>query len=95
MTPPMPMHPIMRPETVPRSAIQTTSDNATGIIRYCDPALRGGALHDAGAVSAAPERFCFRHGGRERIRGARLVALICARPCSAADLRHSGSAPTF
>jgi hypothetical protein len=31
MTPPTPMHPIIRPDKIPSSAIHTTSDNGTNI----------------------------------------------------------------
>ncbi|MGA8698583.1 MAG: hypothetical protein WB689_33065 [Xanthobacteraceae bacterium] len=49
ITPPMPMHPIIRPDKVPSSAIHITSDNGTNIyppwrrciivFPFCSPAL--------------------------------------------------------
>src|SRR6266702_2706761 len=55
ITPPMPMHPIISPDTVPRSAIKTSSDIATRLIRCCAVASAGSGAVVEDLLCGAPK----------------------------------------
>jgi hypothetical protein len=46
MTPPIPMHPIIKPDVIPRSMIQSSSDIANDVTRPCAKTKSYVALHN-------------------------------------------------